>query len=292
MEVFYINHLSDLPKLETNSCAIGNFDGLHQGHRKLIENSFVAGYKRLVITFEKLDNKNGYLTKTNQRIKLIEEMGVDYLIILPFRIIKNVFFNEFIVMLKQLKVKFISCGIDFRFGYKREGDIIDLKKNFKINVLDDYLKNGVRISTSLIKDFIADGMIEEANELLTTPYTIIGEVIHGNKIGRKLGFATANIDYDEYILPKNGVYFTIATVRGTRYLSMTNIGYNPTLNQQEAKRLEVHILDFEDDIYGEEIEVEFIKYLREERQFESKEELISSLEETINICRNYEHMIK
>ena len=292
MEVFYINHISDLPKLETNSCAIGNFDGLHQGHRKLIENSFVAGYKRLVITFEKLDNKNGYLTKTNQRIKLIEDLGVDYLVILPFRIIKNVFFNEFIKILKLLKVKFISCGIDFRFGFKREGDIFDLKRNFKINVLDDYLVDGVRISTSLIKEFIQEGLVEKANELLTTPYTIIGEVIHGNKIGRKLGFATANIDYDEYILPKNGVYFTITTVRGNKYLSMCNIGYNPTLNQQNSKRLEVHILDFDEDIYGEEIEVSFIKYLREEKQFENKEELINSLEETINICRNYEYMIK
>lgn len=292
MEVFYINNLANLPDLDSNSCAIGNFDGLHQGHRQLITNSFIPGYKRLVITFEELTSKNGYLTKTNQRINLIEELGVDYLVIFPFKIIKNVFYNEFIQLLKKMKVKYISCGVDFRFGFKREGDILDLKKHFKINVLNDFLENGVRISTSLIKEFISDGMIEEANKLLTTPYTIIGEVIHGNKIGRKLGFATANIDYQDYILPKNGVYFAVTSVKGNKYLSMCNIGYNPTLNQQESKRLEVHILDFDDDIYGEEIEVSFIKYLREERQFLSKEELINSLEETINICRNYEYMIK
>ena len=291
MEVFYINNLNNLPDLEKNSCAIGNFDGLHQGHRELIKQAKIDDLKTLVITFENI-NKNNYLTTTDQKIKLISELEVDYLIILPFRVIKLVFFNEFIEILKKLKVKYVTCGIDFRFGYKREGDIYDLKKKFKINVLDDYIVNRTRVSTSIIKEFITDGYIEEANNLLTVPYTIIGEVVHGNKLGRQLGFPTANIDYKNYVLPKNGVYLTVVKVRDEKYLSMTNIGLNPTLNEQEKTRLEVHILDFNDEIYNEVIEVSFIKYLRKEKRFSSKEELINSLEETINICREHENMLK
>lgn len=291
MEVFYINNLNNLPDLEKNSCAIGNFDGLHQGHRELIKQAKIDDLKTLVITFENI-NKNNYLTTTDQKIKLISELEVDYLIILPFRVIKLVFFNEFIEILKKLKVKYVTCGIDFRFGYKREGDIYDLKKKFKINVLDDYIVNRTRVSTSIIKEFITDGYIEEANNLLTVPYTIIGEVVHGNKLGRQLGFPTANIDYKNYVLPKNGVYLTVVKVRDKKYLSMTNIGLNPTLNEQEKTRLEVHILDFNDEIYNEVIEVSFIKYLREEKRFSSKEELINSLEETINICREHENMLE
>ena len=291
MEIFYINSLDDLPELEVNSCAIGNFDGLHLGHRELIEKAKIEDYKTLVITFESI-NKTGYLTNKDQKISLIEAMGVDYLIILPFRVIKLVFYNEFIQILKKLKVKYITCGIDFRFGFKREGDIVDLRKKFKVQVLDDFMIKQTRVSTSLIKTFIQDGYIKEANELLTKPYTIIGEVVHGNKIGRKLGYPTANIDYKEYTLPKSGVYFTIATIKGKKYLSMTNIGHNPTLNEQEKPRLEVHVLDFDEEIYGENIEISFIKYLREERRYESKEELMKSLEETINICREYQYMIE
>ena len=191
-----------------------------------------------------------------------------------------------------MRVKYITCGADFRFGFKREGDIIDLRKKFKLTVVDDYIVNRTRVSTSIIKEFIADGLIEEANNLLKAPYTICGKVVHGNKIGRKLGYPTANIEYQDYLLPKNGVYLTITTIKDIKYLSMTNIGFNPTINEQSKPRLEVHILDFNEEIYDEEIEVSFIKYLREERKFNNKEELINSLQETINICREYKSMIE
>lgn len=292
METYYINNIQDLPDLETNSCAIGNFDGIHLGHQELIEKANISGYKRLVITFESLSNKTGYLTNTNQKNKYLEELGIDYLVIFPFRVIKLVFFNEFINILKKLKVKYITCGADFRFGFKREGDVLDLRKKFKVTVVDDFMINRTRISTSMIKEFIADGYIEEANKLLKKPYTIIGDVVHGNKIGRQLGFPTANIDYKDYILPKNGVYLTLTKHKDILYLSMTNIGYNPTLNEQQNRRLEVHILDFDQEIYGEEIEVSFIKYLRDEKKFESKDELKKSLEDLINICREHKYMLE
>ena len=291
MEIFYINNLNDLPELEKNSCAIGNFDGLHLGHRELIEKSKMIDLKTLVITFENI-NKINYLTNVNQKIKLIENLNVDYLVIFPFNVVRLVFYNEFMDVLKKLNVKHITCGADFKFGYQREGDILDLKKKFKLTVLEDFIINNTRVSSSNIKELIKNGFIEEANNLLIAPYTIVGEVIHGNKLGRTLGFPTANVDYKNYELPKNGVYLTITKIKDIDYLSMTNIGLNPTINEQEKTRLEVHILDFSDEIYGEEIEVSFIKYLREEKRFNNKKELINSLEETINICREYKNMLE
>ena len=115
MEVYYINNLNDLPELEKNSCAIGNFDGLHQGHRDLVNKAKIDDLKTLVITFESI-NKANCLTNPKQKIELIEEMGVDYLIIFPFKTIQLVFFNEFIDILKKLKVKHITCGKDFRLS--------------------------------------------------------------------------------------------------------------------------------------------------------------------------------
>ena len=291
MEVFILQNIFDLPDLDTNSCTIGNFDGIHKGHKNLIIDSKVAGYKQLVITFENI-NKNKIITNTNQKIAYLEQLDVDYLLIIPFEVIKKVFYNEFIQILKILKVKYLTCGADFRFGYKREGDIIDLKKHFKLTVVEDYKVNDIRVSSKLIKKTIEEGDLDFANELLEKPYTIVGKVVKGNQIGRKLGFPTANIEYNEYILPKKGVYFTVVTYKETKYLAMTNIGNNPTLNEQEKTRLEVHILDFNNEIYNEELSISFVKYLRDERKYNSKEELIASLNETINICREYEDMIK
>ena len=140
MEVFHIDNIYDLPKLEPNSCTIGKFDGLHKGHQKLISETKFDELKTLVISFEDL-NKDQFLTDDNQKIQYLEELGVDYLIMFSFEAIKNVFYNEFMVMLSKLNVKRITCGQDFRFGYKREGDIIDLKKKFKLNILDDEVEN-------------------------------------------------------------------------------------------------------------------------------------------------------
>ena len=291
MEVFNLKYIYDLPELEVNSCTIGNFDGIHKGHKNLILDSKVEGYKQLVITFENI-NKNKIITNTDQKIAYLEELGVDYLLVIPFEVIKNVFHDEFIGVLKKLKVKYLTCGADFRFGYKRQGDIIDLKKHFKLKVVEDYKVNDIRVSSTLIKKTLEEGDLEEANNLLEKPYTIVGTVVKGNQIGRKLGYPTANIDYSDYVLPKKGVYFTIVTYKDNKFLAMTNIGNNPTLNEQVKTRLEVHILDFCSEIYNEQLSISFVKYLREEKKYGSKEELINSLNETINICREYEYMLK
>ena len=192
-------------------------------------------------------------------------------------------------MMKKLKIKEVTCGKDFRFGYKAEGDTFDLQKNFKLKLIDFYEYNRLKISTSVIKEMLLDGNLREANLLLSYPYTIIGKVFSGNKIGRTLGYPTANINYENYLLPKNGVYIVNVNVLGKEYRAMANIGYNPTLNLQDKRRLEVHIIDFNEEIYDEEISVSFIKYLRGETKYNSKEELINSLKETVLICRDYKN---
>lgn len=288
MKIFKISDITLLPKLEPSSCVIGNFDGLHLGHQTLIKEGKRTGLKLTVITFEGLNKKMGYLTKVDQRSKLIEKMGVDYLIILNYPRVRLVFFQEFIQMMKKLKIKEVTCGKDFRFGYKAEGDTFDLQKNFKLKLLDYYTYDSLKVSTSIIKELLVDGLLDTANKLLSYPYTIIGKVFNGNKIGRTLGYPTANIDYDNYILPKNGVYVVKVTLKEKEYLGMANIGINPTLNLQHKNRLEVHIIDFNEDIYDEIIEVSFLKYLREETKYNSKEELIESLKETVQLCRNYQ----
>ena len=227
-----------------------------------------------------------------QKIKLIEELGVDYLIIFSFQAVQKVFFNEFIKMLTQINVKNIVCGDDFRFGYKREGDIVDLKKHFKVHIADYTMYNDTRVSTSIIKELICDGHVEYASQLLARDYKIIGEVIHGSKVGRKLGYPTANINYSIYLLPKNGVYVGKVKYKEKEYIGMINIGHNPTINEQKERRLEVHILDFSEEIYGEELEISFIKFIRDEERFSSKDELINRLESDYAICKNYLDMIK
>ena len=292
MEVFHIEYFNDLPKLEKCSCVIGAIDGLHLGHKSLINELNKFDTKKLVISFENLKKANYQLSTTKQKVELLESLGIDYFIVFPYHVIEKVLYTEFINMLKKLKVKNIVCGEDFRFGYKREGDVIDLCNHFNVIVKDYTMYNQTRVSTSIIKEAIVDGNVELASKLLERDYSIIGEVIHGSKIGSKLGFPTANINYTNYLLPKNGVYVAKVIYDDKMYIGMANIGHNPTINEQKERRLEVHILNFDEEIYGREIEIRFIKFLREEKKFVSKEELISNLNSDYENCKKYLFMLQ
>ena len=285
MEIFNISDLTLLPKLLKSSAIIGNFDGLHIGHQDLIKKAKTYGYKTMVISFEGLNKGGTILTNINQKKEYFNQLDVDYLVIFQYYFIEKVFFNEFMKILKKLNVKIITCGEDFRFGYKREGDYLDLRKQFKVNLVPYYKDDCARVSTTLIKELLMDGHLDKANHLLTREYEISGEVILGSKIGRTIGFPTANIDYGKYQLPHNGVYFVKVLIDDITYYGMCNIGHNPTINIQEKKRLEVYILDFDKDIYGKVIKIQFSKFVRPEIRFSSKEELIDILNENLKECR-------
>lgn len=275
MEIFNLDRRMILPKLEINSCTIGNFDGLHLGHQKLIEDAKVNSFKSLVITFDDIF-KDKIITLEN-KIKKIEEFEIDYLIILKFEDFKDMFHNEFVKMLKKINVKRISIGKDFRFGFKKEGDYIDLQNKFETYLIDEVEVNNEKVSSTLIRSKLKEGKIKEANELLGYNFFLTGEVKNGNELGRTIGFPTANLEVDTLL--NNGVYKTQTTVDDVLYNSITNIGYNPTFNEQKQLRIETNILDFNEDIYGKEIKVEFIDKIREEIRFQSKEHLQQQLNE-------------
>lgn len=281
MEIFNLDKRMKLPILEINSCTIGNFDGVHLGHQELINKTKEEGFKSLVITFDNLHKDR--IVSLEDKIKRIGLLNVDYLIILKFEDFKSVFYDEFLKMLKKLKVKKVTIGKDFRFGFKQEGDYIDLDNKFELHLFDEFLIDDLRVSSTLIRNYLKEGNLDEANKLLGYNYSLTSEVVSGNALGRTIGFPTANLEVD--VLLNEGVYKTLTSVDGVVYNSITNIGYNPTFNEQKSLRVETNIIDFNKDIYGDMINVEFISKIRNEKRFNSKEELIDQLEKDKSVWK-------
>lgn len=270
---------------EPITLTMGNFDGLHLGHQQLIER--VLSYrdtKHAILTFDphpsSVLRKQPFrtLTQKNDKIELFSRFELDYAFIIKFDMeFSKLTIDEFIAFLKKLSVKRMVIGRDARFAYRGEGTIQDLRKHFMVDIVDDMLYNHTRVSTTYIKDFIATGDLSSARKLLNRHYHIKGKVVHGNKVGHKLGFPTANVDYGNYFLPKTGVYYVRVRLDEKWHHGMANIGNNPTLNYSIDKRLEIYILDFNQEIYGKEIEIAFFHYMRQEMKFKDKKELIDQL---------------
>ena len=285
MKSIYIKDKKFIKLPEPVCAAIGNFDGVHLGHQKLIEESKKHNLKSAVLTFyphpsvflKKIPNYP-LVTPLEKKTDILSKMGIDYLIVIEFNEeIASMPKEEFIDALHQMNIKACVCGYDFTFGKKAEGNITDLAKEFEFYEIKKYILDDVRVSSTYIRELISLGNIEEANRLLGRQYSIRGNVIYGLQNGRIIGFPTANIDYKNFFLPKNGVYFVNVIVEGIPYLGMANIGHNPTIEYQDNIRLEVNIFGLDEDIYGENIEVYFIKRIRDEKRFKSKEELIKQL---------------
>ncbi len=278
---------------EPLTITIGNFDGLHLGHQQLIER--VLSYKDTlhgVMTFDphpsSVLRRQPFRTLTQRadKIELFSKYPLDYVFIIDF----NMVFSElsvdlFITFLRNIGVRRIIIGRDARFAYRGEGTIADLKKYFFVDVVEDLVYNHTRVSTTYIKDFLSTGDLSSARKLLNRHYDIKGVVVHGNKIGHKLGYPTANINYDNYFLPKSGVYYVKVKIEGKTYHAMANIGNNPTLNFSFEKRLEIYIFDFNQNIYDKIIDITFIHYLRQELKFRNKKELIEQLQKDESAIR-------
>lgn len=272
---------------------MGNFDGLHLGHQQLIERVLTyEDTKHGVLTFDphpsSVLRKQMFrtLTQKDDKIDLFSRYPMDYVFVVDFDIpFSELTVEQFIEFLRRINVKRLVIGRDARFAYRGEGTIQDLKKYFYVDVLDDLVYNHTRVSTTYIKDFLSSGDLGSARKLLNRHYDIKGIVVHGNKIGHKLGFPTANIDYGTYYLPKSGVYYVKVQVDGKWYHAMANIGNNPTLNFSFEKRLEINILDFDQDIYGKKLDIIFMHYIRQELKFKNKKELIDQLKKDENSIR-------
>ena len=283
MEIIYLNKECN-NDLKDSCVALGFFDGMHLGHQKLVEKVIeVANKKNLkkaLLTFDQ--HPKSYLANVSfkelmsldDKAMFLEEYGFDYLFVLKFdfelasmRALD--FINEFIV---KTNIKHIICGFDFHFGKNGEGNFETLiqneKNDYEVSVIKKQKYNHHKISSSYLKEALTNGDVELVEKLLGRYYCVGGKVVHGLKNGRKIGFPTVNIDANNYFLPKNGVYGVIIVIDGKRYLGMANLGYNPTFNVLTKISLEVNIFDFDQDVYGKNVTVFFIKKIRYEKRFD------------------------
>jgi len=293
-----------------NYVALGSFDGLHLGHlsliRKTVEkaktnncNSMVFTYKNHPKTLVSPDKVPKLIMDTEEKLRCLEEENIDIVILKEFtKEFMAIEPEEFIKMLcEKYKVKGIVVGFNFKFGHKNKGDINLLeqlkdKYEYELLILEPYTHDNDVISSTRIREHIFLGNIEEANNMLSKPYSIKGEVIHGKKLGRKLGYPTANLKINhEYALPKIGVYYTNVEIDNKVYKGITSVGYNPTVNGKKLT-IETFILNFEKEIYGNEIRVYFINRIRDEIKFNSLEELIEILKSDEQYAKNKELSIK
>lgn len=277
---------------------IGKFDGIHIGHQALINECKKYNMKTAVFTFFPHPSyvlnsgmNNNFLTPLNRKIEIIRGLKPDYLFIIDFDQFQSTLSKDvFINWLLELNVKVIVCGKDWHFGYKKSGSIEDIKKYFTVDVVEQLQINGVKVSTTEVKKAILDGNVALAAKMLNRLYRIEGMVVEGNHLGREIGFRTANIDIFGNVAPKRGVYAVKVKIDGVMYLGMCNIGINPTFNKLEYDRLEVHIIDYNSDLYSKTISISFIDHIRDEIKFNSKEELITQLENDRAFIKNNFHL--
>lgn len=289
---------------EELAACIGYFDGLHLGHQKLVEKTLALAkhnnLKSALITFEpdpwtvlNPDKKVRHLTPMKEKIRLVADLGLDYLVIVKFN--KEVMglspqtFVESILV--NLKVRHLVCGEDFKFGYKGQGNVAYLKEHahhfFDTHSVPIETMHGIKLGTTQIIQAILRGEMPFAAEMLGRSYKITGYVKQGNRAGTKIGFPTANLKViDEYVIPKEGVYAGYATVLGKRYRSVVNIGYNPTFNHSERLSIESYILDFNEMIYGELVHQSFDYYLREEIKFDTIDDLVEQMHDDVKKARD------
>lgn len=296
--------LNNLKKNVKPLCAcIGYFDGLHRGHQQLLAKTVKLSHKygceTGMITFDpdpwvviKGMQNVKHISTMRQRINRAVQLGMDNIILLNFtRDMSELPPQDFLEkVLGCLNLKALVCGFDFHFAYRGEGDAAFLKAHapFEIAVISAIEDSVGKISSTRISRCIVEGKIEEANAMLGYPYSIEGKVIHGKHRGTGMGFPTANILYDpEYLLPKNGVYAAMITIGQDQYPCMVNVGINPTFSDIDHISIEANILDFNGDLYGRWVRLDFCRFMRGEKKFRSRENLIMQLEQDQRDVRSY-----
>ncbi len=292
--------------LQDTWLTIGTFDGVHLGHQdilqKLVSKTRESGSKAVVLTFYPHPavvigkrTEPFYLTTPEERAELFAGLGVDVAITLPFtpRIAK-ITARDFISLLKlHIDMQHLMVGPDFALGHEREGNIQYLSElgdefDYQLSTILPVKMSGEVVSSSRIRAALKDGDIELANQLLGRPYFVKGQVVPGDGRGHTIGIPTANLSHwTERALPKSGVYVTRAFTNGRSLGSVTNIGIRPTFKStNEQLHIETHLLDFNDQIYGLDVKLEFIRQLRDEVRFPSIEALINQIQQDIASARN------
>ena len=302
-----MNVIEDIHPQSPTVATIGFFDGVHLGHRFLIQQVKVAatqtGWQSSIITFPvhprqviQSEFQPQLLSSPEEKIELLASTGVDNCILLPFtRELSQLTAYEFMQLLyDKYKVRMLVIGYDHRFGHNRAETFEDYcryGRELGIHIMQAsaYTQEQDKVSSSAIRRALQTGDIRTASKFLGYHYYLEGTVVGGYKVGRKIGFPTANlrVDFPNKLIPSIGVYAVYVYVNGEKHKGMLNIGYRPTINNGTDLSIEVHILDFQGDIYHQKMRIEFIEFLRPEEKFHSVDELILQMqkdkEDTIRV---------
>jgi len=299
----HVNDLTEIPGGEPTFLAIGSFDGVHRGHQAVLKNLVVAAraeeVRAAVLTFfphpkRVIQNVQGpyYITTLADRVRLLAEQGVDLVITHPFdEKVRYTRAADFVDQLcRHLDMRQLWGG-NFALGYRREGDVAFLRhlgqeKGYTVEVVQAMVAwQGEVVSSSRVRRSLVAGDVEEVNGCLGRPYHLRGVVIEGDKRGRTIGFPTANLQtWEELLLPANGVYATHAWVGESYHLAATNVGVRPTVDGRRLT-VEAHLLDFDGDLYGQELRLEFIGRIRPEMKFAGLDALKAQIQADVNEVR-------
>lgn len=292
--------------LQSSSCVtIGNFDGVHLGHQALIaqvvEQARATGSQSVVVTMQPLPLQyfqNSYaveiLTPFRHKFKLMKAMGVDVLCVLNFNhrlaaMQADEFYQN--IILNGLRAQYVLVGDDFKFGVGRQGDFTLLEKlatvdGVEVEQMSTIMNAGQRVSSTAIRCCLKSGEFELAKAMLGRGFNVIGRVAHGKKIGRTIGYPTINLELKQGAFSLHGIYIVTIKIAGDVYPAVASVGFNPSVGGN-AKRIEVYILDFDQQVYGQWVEVLFYKKLRNEVEFDSLKSLTSAIDEDVRLTRKY-----
>lgn len=294
------NNFSDFVKVPNAIVTIGTFDGVHLGHKAIfndmIKSAKSIGGETVVITFYphprqvlNIDSSNlRFITTQEEKLKLFEESGIDNVIVVNFtkefsRVSSESFIRDYII--ENIAPVKIVIGYDHHFGKNRMGDFnllhdMKSKHHFELQRIKAQDVENIAVSSTKIRHALKQGDVAHANALLGYQYSYLGKVVSGKKIGREIGYRTANLDVKKEfrLIETPGVYATYVDYEGTLYKSMTYIGRKPTVNNDDVENIEVHIFDFDQDLYDKDIKIRFVSRIRAEQKFDDLEALKKQLE--------------
>ena len=301
-----IHGIEEISKSERLILTIGMFDGVHKGHQTIIEKLNEIAFKEngnsALLTFSphprkvlQSDDSFKLLTTLDEKIELLKDYNLDYLIIQPFDFefsrISPLNFVRY-TLVNQLNIHTLILGHDHHFGRNRAGDFSQLQElaelyHFKALQLSAILEDEKPISSTKIREALSEGNIPYANEALNHPYGISGEVIHGDKIGRTLGFPTINLKVDsDKLIPKDGVYGVNLKIDNKTFTGLMNIGFRPTI-EGKNQRIEIYVLDFNHNLYGEKVSLNILCRIRDEQKFENLDCLKNQIEKDIQYFKEF-----
>jgi riboflavin kinase/FMN adenylyltransferase len=285
---------------------IGNYDGMHIGHRKIIErvkaHATRVGGTSMLMTFNphplhllRPDKELAAIVPLEEKKRLVAETGIDVLFVLPFtREFSQLSPETFVshILVEKLGVKGVVIGYDFKFGSKGMGNIPLLETlghshGFFVEVVEAITLEGEKIGSNRVRRLVSEGDVTKAAGLLGRPYEIEGTVVRGAQRGGAIGYPTINLETDYSLIPANGVYVTQVEVHGRRHGAVTNIGYDPTFTDERIRTIETFILDFDGTLYGEKVKLHFLKRLRDEIKFSGVDELKARIAGDVESARSY-----